>query len=109
MSLTQTNTPSATSARQIAVPTPLPPPVTSAVRADKSRSDFHDNRDHSRAAARALVDEARERLAGVAAHRVEVGRALVGGFRDRGAHDLLGVLEQSFGLGRVYPSTRHDL
>src|SRR5689334_22884879 len=102
MSLTQTNAPARTSAPQISVPTPLPPPVTSARRPARSMpmliaSDFHDDRDHRGAATRPFVDESRERLAAVAPDRVEVGRAFAGRLGDRLANHLLGVLEQILG------------
>src|SRR6478752_5217425 len=106
MSLTHTNAPASTSARPIAAPTPLPPPVTSArfpaqlISSATSRaSDFHHDGDHGRPPPRALVDELAERTAGVAPQRVEVERA----FRDRPvdgrAHGGLRVLEQLLGLG----------
>ena len=71
MSLTHTNAPARDQRIAIAAPTPLPPPVTSAVRPRDQistspghrPSDFHDDRDDDRAAARALVDEPAERLA----------------------------------------------
>src|ERR1700712_5436203 len=99
MSLTQTNAPARTSAAQISVPTPLPPPVTSARRPERSMSmlkgsDFHDDGNHLRASAGALVDEPGQRLATVPAHCLEVGGAFFGGFRDRFAHHLLGVFQQ---------------
>ena len=74
-----------------------------------ARSDFHDDGDHRGPAAGALVDEAGERLAAVAAHRLEVGGALARRLRDRLAHDLLGVLEQILGFGRVDPAPGDDL
>ena len=49
----------------------------------RSRSDFHDDGDDDRAAARALVDEPAERPAGVAADRLEVGRAFARGLGER--------------------------
>src|SRR4051794_23532610 len=114
MSFTHTNAPARTSAAQISVPTPLPPPVTSARRPVRSismltRSDFHDDRDHRRPATRALVDESRQRFAAVAPHRVEVGGAFDRGRRDRVAYDLLRVLEEALRLGGVDPAVRHDL
>src|SRR5690349_6435004 len=115
MSFTQTNAPARTSAAQISAPTPLPPPVTSARLPDRSmsiaipRSDLHDDRDHGRTAAGALVDESRERLATMTADRFEVGRPLDGGGGDRLAHDRLRLLDEVVRLGRVHPAARHDL
>src|SRR5215831_5366956 len=100
MSFTQTNAPARTSAEQISAPTPLPPPVTRARLPDRSMSiatagsDLHDDRDHRRAPARALVDEPGERLAAVTADGLEVGRALHRGIRDRLPHDGLGILDE---------------
>src|SRR5258705_12549601 len=111
MSLTHTNAPASTRARPIAAPTPLPPPVTSArlpaqliSSATRWTSDFHDDGDHRRPPARALVDELAERPAGVAAQRVEVERAFLDRALDRGAHGGLRVLEQLLGLGGVDPA-----
>src|SRR3954470_12791923 len=105
MSFTQTNAPASTSARPIAAPTPLPPPVTSARRpaqlissATVERSDFHDDGDHRRPPPGALVDELAERPASVAAQRVEVERAFLDRALDRGAHRGLRVLEQLLGF-----------
>src|SRR6476661_708630 len=114
MSFTHTKAPARTNAAQISVPTPLPPPVTSARRPERSMStpttsDFHDDRDDRGTTAGAFVDETRERLATMAPHRVEVGGTLARSLRDRFPHDLLGVLDQPFGFGRVHPAAGHDL
>src|SRR5258706_2960951 len=99
MSFTHTNAPARTSAAQISVPTPLPPPVTSARRPERSistltASDLHDHGDHRGAAPGLIEDEAPERLARVATQGVEVGGTLACRFRDRLAHDLLGRFDQ---------------
>src|SRR3954453_23892712 len=114
MSLTHTNAPARTSAAQISVPTPLPPPVTSARRPERSMSiltgsDFHDDGNHRGSAASPFVDDARERLTTVASHRLEIGGTFAGGHRDRFPHHLLGVLDEAFRLGRLHPAPRHDL
>ena len=45
----------------------------------------------------------------VAAHRVEVGDALVGRLLERREHRVLRLLEQLLGLGRVDPAAGDDL
>src|SRR5215467_8695252 len=108
MSFTHTDAPARTNADTISAPTPLPPPVTSAVRPPRSivysdapvcarlltASGLHHHRDHDGTTARALGDEASERLARVAAHGLEVGAAVVLALVDRVGDGLLRLFEQ---------------
>src|SRR5882757_10582858 len=116
MSFTHTNAPASTSARPIAAPTPLPPPVTSARRpsqlisnAMRWDSDFHHDGDHDGPPARAFVDELAERTAGVPAQRVEVERAFGDGAVDCLRNRLLRVFEELFGFRCVDPTAGDDL
>src|SRR6476646_10429062 len=97
MSLTHTDAPARTNAATISAPTPLPPPVTSAVRPLRSivysepviASGLHHHRDDDGPPTRPVGDEAPERLARVTSNRLEVGRAFAHGIFERSEHELL--------------------
>src|SRR4029079_1852506 len=99
MSLTQTDAPARTNALTISAPTPLPPPVMSAVRPPRSivyslpdfvtASGLHHHRNDDGTATRAVGDEAAERFARVAAHGLEVGGTLAGEPREGREKGLL--------------------